>query len=184
MSVRRENDAYYTLEQLARLCPVSHLLSGVLLEPCVGDGVMVRNVVSPSCNSPVTWLTNDIDPAVMAGSHLDASDPMFWRCFSSPVDWVVTNPPFKSAFDILCHSWTLARVGVAFLVRLTFLEPTLKRGSWFRAHQHRLSHMTIFGSPRPSFTCDGKTDTATVCWLVWQKDFVGVPEINFCTDWF
>ena len=41
----------------------------------------------------------------------------------------MTNPPFKVAHLILPHAFKAARVGVAFLLRLTYAEPAKGRGA-------------------------------------------------------
>ena len=65
-------------------------------------------------------LATDIYPY---GPHLDAqidftkADPN-----TALVDWVITNPPFDHAYEFLEQAMRIARRGVAFLVRLAWLE--------------------------------------------------------------
>lgn len=80
-------------------------------------------------------------------------------------DWVVTNPPFKSAHAILQHAITHARIGVAFLLRKTFTEPTEARGPWLAAHPPR----RIIGLPRANFRGKG-TDSVPADWFIWLRD--------------
>ena len=38
------------------------------------------------------------------------------------VDWIVTNPPFSKAAEVLAHGLVKARRGVALLMRIQWLE--------------------------------------------------------------
>jgi hypothetical protein len=52
------------------------------------------------------------------------------------------------------------------LLRLSFLEPTRERGPWLAANPPDL----VIVLPRISFTGDGKTDSVTCAWMIWDKD--------------
>jgi len=161
--MRRDNDAYYTLQAqtaidaLLRYVPVA----GRIFEPCVGEGHLVL-ALSRHIEKTVA-ITNDIDKTVEAYYHEDARESHITNAI---YDWVVTNPPFSQAFPILKNLLPGARQGVAFLLRLSFLEPTYERGPWLEAHPPDL----IIVTPRFSFTGDGKTDSVTTAWFVWYTD--------------
>lgn len=181
---RRTLDNYPTparlTEALLRYVPIA----GYVLEPCAGTGQMVA-VIRQSHRSDGV-VANDIDPAHGYGWQCDATDPTaaIWRKdWALRPDWVVTNPPFNQAMPILANAFGAARIGVAFLLRLSFLEPTNSRAAWLQAHQAELSHLLVFGSPRPSFTDDGRTDSATVAWTVWQRGWRGSTQVRFVTEW-
>lgn len=126
-------------------------------EPCVGTGDLIAG------REDVAW-TNDIDEKRAATYHLNAATPAAWGVFPRP-PWVVTNPPFNLAHQILSCALDFATEGVAFLLRLSFLEPTEQRA-------HLLSRRPPTRQivlPRISFTGDGKTDSVTCAWLVWSK---------------
>ena len=99
----------------------------------------------------------------------DATTARYWNDWH--VDWVVTNPPFGVASEILSHAWDTANVGVAMLLRLTFAEPTNNRHDLLhQLSDHQVLYMPI--GPRPSFRSDKKGgDSVTVAWFVWRKDF-------------
>jgi len=72
---------------------------------------------------------------LVADSHIDASTDAFVDAFGGGArrpDWVVTSPPYKHAFAILKRALRVGRVGVAFKLRLTFLEQTKTRGQWLK----------------------------------------------------
>ena len=126
-------------------------------EPCVGTGDLVAGRVD------VRW-TNDVDEQREATHHLNAASPAAWGVFER-VPWVVTNPPFNLAHQILACALDHATEGVAFLLRLSFLEPTEQRAHLLG----RRPPTRILVLPRISFTGDGKTDSVTCSWLVWSS---------------
>ena len=65
------------------------------------------------------------------------------------------------------------RVGVAFLLRLSFVEPTNERGDWLEKNPPT-GRITL---PRYSFTGDGRSDSVTAEWMIWHKDRT-VPQFN------
>lgn len=157
--MRRKNDFYPTPEGAARALR-NRMRFGVhqpleYAEPCVGDGALVRGLgIEPR------W-TNDIDPQMRATYHFDASK--LWPVNGVP--WVITNPPFSLAAEILVHSLARATEGVAMLLRLSFLEPTRKRAE--QLVYDPPTHMLVL--PRLSFTGDGKADSVTCAWMVWDR---------------
>lgn len=140
---------------------------GTVYEPCVGDGA-IASALKTRCNKVIT---NDIDPKRRADTHYDA-------CVEIPrlpaLDWIVTNPPFSQAFEILTMSFSFAP-NLAFLTRLSFLEPTSDREQFLENYPPN----QIVVLPRYSFRANdaGKkqTDSVTCCWLIWRQKN---PEIR------
>ncbi|MCP4424428.1 MAG: hypothetical protein GY803_08060 [Chloroflexi bacterium] len=194
---RHANDLYPTDAAVTQiLLDRVPQIRGVACEPASGPGVMAEELQRSGRVSQV-W-TNDID--IRWHEHTDflsdagLPEAMVWAMDGPerPYDWVITNPPFNQAMPILRQAWSHARVGVAFLLRLTFLEPSGKRsdyrGDWLNAHADQMSHLIVFGQPRPSFTGNGKTDSVTTAWMVWQKEWswkrLGLElPFNFATHW-
>lgn len=156
-------------------------ISGIVCEPCAGAGRM-SGALQESQHVSQVW-TNDIDIAHYEYTDFlsDAGlpDAMVWTYpiagFQRPFSWVVTNPPFNQAINILRNSWNNTSVGVAFLLRLTFLEPAGKRsgerGAWLAAHEDQMTHLITLGQPRPSFAGNDRHDSVATAWMVWQKDW-------------
>lgn len=128
-----------------------------IAEPCVGTGDLVVG------RDDVLW-TNDVDDKREATFHLNAAAPAAWAQFPR-VPWVVTNPPFNLAHQVLSCALDFALEGVAFLLRISFLEPTEQRAHMLA----RRPPTRMIVLPRISFTGDGKTDNVTCVWLVWSK---------------
>lgn len=177
-------DEAVTLALLARVSP-----HGRILEPCAGPGAMARVLARhPGVDAVVT---SDVDPQHNTDLVADATQPTA-VCWQQRPDWVVTNPPFNVALPILRNAMRSARVGVAFLVRLSFMEPAGQlsgdRGQFLAAHADRQVLSLVLGNPRPSFTGDGRTDSVTAVWLVWRRDWswaaMGVPcPFVYAWDW-
>jgi hypothetical protein len=136
------------------------IAGAVVLEPCSGDGAIVR-VLEQDGGCAV--LTNDIDTRHPAQTHHDATSAAYWSSLPY-VEWVVTNPPFNVAFAVLQQAQKVARVGVALLLRKTFLEPTDERGPWLAEHPPD----RLIGQPRYSFRGKG-SDSVSCDWCLWLR---------------
>lgn len=136
--------------------------SVTILEPCSGDHALTKVLRKHRPESMI--YTNDLDTAKPAEFHFDVAQPESWVKLPI-VDWVVTNPPFDLAMKILKNALLHAKLGVAFLLRLSFLEPVAERAEFL--HLQPPNGLQIL--PRISFTGDGKTDSVTAAWLVWDK---------------
>lgn len=135
-----------------------------VLEPCSGGDAITTVLRAAGC--PV--VTNDLDPRHPALTHLDATKAALWlrQPFdrTGSIQWVITNPPFVDGLDILQLAVKKASVGVAFLLRKTFLEPTDDRGPWLMAHPPT----RIIGQPRYSFRGTG-SDSVSCDWMIWER---------------
>ncbi|CAM9259984.1 unnamed protein product [Scytosiphon promiscuus] len=110
--------------------------------------------------------TNDLNPMLMADSHMDAATDEFrdaFRVEARRPDWVVSSPPYKNAFAILKQALRIGRVGVAFKLRLTFLEPTKTRGRWLRDNPPNMIVVLARATYR------GRKCSSTEAWFVWTK---------------
>jgi hypothetical protein len=117
-------------------------------------------------------LATDIYPY---GPHLDAqidftkADPN-----TALVDWVITNPPFDHAYEFLEQAMRIARRGVAFLVRLAWLESQGRYNSLWT--QTPPTVVAVFTERLPMCLggWDPKLSTATAyAWYVWTRDDQG-----------
>lgn len=132
-----------------------------VLECCAGRNAITNVLHEARC----TVHTNDLDRRHAAETRYNAASADYWGLIAPPVDWVITNPPFNVAMDILPDAFTHARVGVAFLLRKTFLEPVLKRGPWLSAYPPS----RILGLPRHNFRGDGSGDSVSCDWMLWER---------------
>jgi hypothetical protein len=177
VATRRHLDQYFTPAsatlELQYLIPFHE---SWVLECCNGDGG-----ISKVLNTAATK-TNDIDESLAADFHLDASLKSSWEQFTVGAHWVVSNPPFNQAAEIVPLAYDYAKVGIAMLLRLSFLEPTKNRGHWL--NKNPPTQLIVL--PRISFTGDGKTDNVTCAWMVWEKGKQGMIYVaknaKFCAS--
>lgn len=169
LAARRKNDAYYTPSWCVdRLLETGLVwLGGDVLEPCAGDGAIVRAAkqYEETCR-PVQWTTMDIDPSVDVDIHGDFLKADFKKNF----DLVITNPPFSLA-DAFAKKCLDVAGQVIFLLRLSWLA-SQKRHEFFAAY----GCPDVYVLPnRPSFTCNGKTDRFEYAWFHWH---LGTDELR------
>jgi hypothetical protein len=194
---RKGLDNYPTHSSLARelaglLAAAGYIQTFQLaFEPCAGAGQLARplRVVFSEV------FTNDIDKQYGTDFSFDATDSREWRNVPR-IDWVITNPPFSEALPIIENALTHAKIGVAMLLRLSFLEPTstknkrllYPRSTFWESATDQLRFLVPIGSPRPSFSTNGKTDSVTTAWYVWDQGWswkqAGIAcPFQFITDW-
>lgn len=164
--MRRKNDAYHTPEWATRQLLNRIHIKGTVLEVCAGENHITNVLLATEADI----YTNDIDNTHWHGYHFDAANLSAWP--TRRFDWVVTNPPFNKAFDILVNSLASAS-NVALLLRLSFLEPTKERGATLAVTPPQ----GLIVLPRISFTNDGKTDSVTCAWMIWNnsmKPFISI----------
>ncbi len=170
-SKRRERDAYYTpdwgTEELLKAYP--NLGGCILLDPCAGDGRMLRKL-GPRFQYA---MGNDIAPIDPKHYALDARSPELYQT-ARPCS-IVSNLPFCYAGEI---AWQCVRPDhavrfVALLLRCTFLEPCAGR-EWLTRHPPR----AIISMSRLSFTDDGSTDSAPAWWFIWGDVEPGIRVVT------
>lgn len=157
--------------------------SVTIFEPCVGKGAIFNPLKKfYEGGSTPHFITNDIQQG-LGDFWLDAADDQAWigAWQDFRIDLVITNPPYNQAFEILRNAHRHARVGVIMLLRLSFLEPTKKRGRWLQANPP--SFIRVYGSPRPKFT-EPSTDTVTTAWMGWLPHFdEDYSPFSFAREW-
>lgn len=157
---RRALDRYLTPDWATRALIIEfpEISGGRLLDPCCGDGRMAALLASRFS----AVLLNDIQPNPSVNRwNMDARNVELYA--EARPDWVITNPPFLAAGGIAWTAIHHAAVGVALLLRCTFMEPVESR-SWLQ----RMPPTAILALPRISFTGDGATDSAPCWWFIWS----------------
>lgn len=172
---RVASDYYPTPEGLTKSliyhCPQ---LPELIFEPCAGRGAIsevLRDSGRMVSDSDITWALN---------CPKDAKTPEFWEYWADSMrrmpsidccNWAtVTNPPFNCAAEILPLAFDHSPWGVAFLLRLSYLEATENRADWLQQHADNLRYV-IPVSPRPRFRKAAGADSVTVAWMVWSRQW-------------
>lgn len=155
---------------LIQHCPQ---LPQLIFEPCAG-----QEAISDEFRGPRDVLCSDISWAIDCPK--DATTPEFWKYWGNELvaepnsdcrNWAtVTNPPFNRAAEILPLAYEYSPWGVAFLLRLSYLEATQNRADWLQQHADNLRYV-IPVSPRPRFRKAAGADSVTVAWMIWQKSW-------------
>lgn len=169
--MRKTNDNYPSepamlARLLSLLTPAPLKKDHIILEPAAGAG----QLASPLKQAGYTVITNDIDPDYECDFSYDATGPELW--YHTRVSWVITNPPYSQLDAFLERSLCHAKCGTAMILRLSALEPACsrsKRGNVLELYKDNMRYLMPFSGPRPSFTQDGKTDSVTTAWFVWDK---------------
>ena len=151
--MRRPLDFYETPEWQVKALIKRINIEGVVFDHCVGDKAISK--FFPGC------ITNDIDKNREANYHFDATKK--WEGFAN-LSWTITNPPFNWGFEILEQAFKNSN-NIAFLLRLSFLEPTYQRTHLLSTNPPKC----IIVLPRWSYKQNGNSDTATTAWFIWTK---------------
>jgi len=181
--VRRAFDFYETPAWMTRALLRRYPFPGnrywTIVEPCAGDGAILREL--PQAGHKI--IDNDFDLSHVGRQfHLDATKRATWEAFTrvrngyQSLEVVVTNPPFNVSLPIVELAYEYATIGVAMLLRLSWLEPTEEehatrklypRGPFLEAHPPT----RIIVLPRWGFRKQVKTGTDMVCcaWFLWAK---------------
>lgn len=175
--MRSDNDFYETAPWQADAL-VDHLPEffsfqhPFVLCPCVGDGSLMRRL--KEWHPGAMFITNDIDPAREADTHMDATTPEFWAQTRDRwwhINFIIENFPFNVEHLIVPQAYEAVRDVLVAMARVSYAEPTRDRGPWLSDHPYQ-RRITL---ERHSFTGNGKTDSATTDWLVWSKRPIAGP---------
>lgn len=91
-----------------------------------------------------------------------------------PVDWTITNPPFRLAEQFIERAIATSRLGVAMIVRAAFLEGVGRFERLFSEHEpgHVLQFSERVVMHKGKLSPNGSTATA-YCWIIWRPTAVG-----------
>ena len=175
---RREYDAYYTSDRLAEVL-VGELIersflhpSQTALDPHCGGGSFLRslghylppgNIQGTDIDPTARGLSSSVlEPQVGLRRAFDFLKP--WPAEWRRPHWIVGNPPYCAAELHVRQALQVARVGVAFLLRLGFLGSASRHEFWQEMPARRIWVL----SERPSFT-SGATDSQEYALFVWRR---------------
>lgn len=114
--------------------------------------------------------------------------------FDRPVDWIITNPPFRLGAEFIERALDIARIGVAVLVRTGFLEGRGRAETLFfpnpPAHIFQMIDRVVMAKGRlrdPAVKyrdpADGQIKTPSTatayCWILWTVVPVGATTFDW-----
>lgn len=159
------------LEQLAYRHTT--LASQRVLEPACGRGHMVMVLKEYFKTVGYADVTDYGLPFAMRGDFLKMQP-------GKQFDWVITNPPFKLAQDFIEHALGFARVGVAMLVRTSFLEGSGRYAALYARKPPTTVYQYVERVPMVEGRYDPDASTATsYCWVVWEDGSVGDTKLKW-----
>ena len=163
-----QTPAFATLKLLEK-----ETFNGSIIEPCSGQGAISKVLE----NSGYAVTSSDIrtDEYVYGEKGLN-----IFSIDANSFDNVITNPPYFIGKEIVEKSLEIANHKVCMLLKLTFLESAkrhqfLKSSPLARVHvfSNRVT-MYPFGTNEPK-----NGGTITFAWFVWEKNYVGKPQIDW-----
>ena len=165
--MRQPFDAYETPDHyVAALLHVVQI-GGCVFEPCDGDGAISR------------WFPHVITNDIRLGAHdwcEDATKPEVWeRAVRHGCRWAVTNPPYRHANAIVSAAIDYGPPNLAFLLQLSFLEPTQARATMLAD----FPPAALIVLPRHRFVGRG-TDSVTCAWMLWGPVAERLPRRVIC----
>lgn len=169
-------DRYYTPDHVARACvgalawrPTT-LVPEVVLDPHVGGGAFAR-AARRQWGEHVYVLGSDLDPAAPGYPDTDLwfsgtdflEGPSSWG--TRGIDIIIGNPPYNNAEAHVRRALEVAPY-VGFLLRAGFLAGRARGDGLWKEFPPRSVHIL---SRRPSFTADGRSDSADYVWVQWDR---------------
>lgn len=153
----------HVLPRFEAIDPVSGLFGVDAIDPACGEGHMAA--VLREFMPLVT--ASDIFPYGFG----NVADFMHPDEVYAPRGWFITNPPFNLGMDFVLRALSIAKRGVAVLVRTAFLEGEERQDRLFGPNPPTLVAQYVERVPmhKGRWVVNGTTATA-YCWLVWLAD--------------
>lgn len=160
---RREKDRYYTeLREIDALLGVEKF-PGETLDPCAGDGRIVRQLRQKGCTANGT----DIDDGVDFFAKIRAADN------------IVTNPPWDRKDNFILHAMKCAKRKIALLLPLFALSGIRRLTRIYSNREFPLKCVYVI-SHRLQFDPNGEGGSTIVGgWFVWERTYKGEPVIRW-----
>jgi hypothetical protein len=151
----------------ALLRHAGHMIAGTVWEPCAGARHISSVLADVDGISRV--YESDISPVGDAYPRLDfLLRDEHWRVIESPVDWVVTNPAFGIAADIVRVALDTAHEGVAMLLPANFWEGTVTDGRRDLLTSCPPTHCIHLGRFNFIMPGGGNGPSKEHMWLIWE----------------
>ena len=135
----------------------------IVREPAANRGHMVR-ALAEYFNSVEASDVHDYGVGYPVADYL-------WGPTPAPVDWTITNPPFRLAEQFIQRAMQSSTDGVAVIVRSAFLEGKSRFENLFSVTPPSYVLQFVERAPMCKGKIDPKVSSATAySWLVWFKN--------------
>ena len=146
---------------------------GTVWEPAAGEGHMAQVIAEYGQRFPRVVATDVHDYGGLdglgsfVGQGLDViANP------AGEADWIITNPPFNLACEFAERAIVEARLGVALLVRTSWLEGVDRYQRLFSRYRPDWVAQFVERVPMVNGRWNPAASTATsYCWVVWRGGF-------------
>lgn len=140
----------------------------VVWEPACGSGHMFAPLAEYFAHVFATDIM-EYEWEVSFGRQEGVGDFLFPNMMDlGPVEWVITNPPFKLAEQFIARASQVAKTGFAMLVRTAFLEGVGRYNKLFSVNPPSYILQFTERVPMQKGSLDKDLSSATAyCWLVW-----------------
>ena len=148
-----------------------------LIEHVIGkDNVVGQSCLEPACGrghmavALCEYFGEVIAQDIFEYGYGSVADFQEAKYADNSFDWVISNPPFRLAEDFISRSLSIARVGVAMLVRTVFIESVGRHERLFKPFPPAKVAQFTERVPMVKGRVDKKASTATgYAWVVWEK---------------
>lgn len=145
--------------------------------PRQSDGQFAVNAIDPACGEGHMALALRERMAMVTATDVFAygfggvADFLHPDQTYAPRDWIITNPPFNVGVDFVLRALSIARRGVAVLVRAQFLEGEERQDRLFGPTPPAAIAQFVERVPmhKGRWVVNGSSATA-YCWLVWHTN--------------
>lgn len=159
------------------------------LECCSDGDHNTGSIAKVLSQHGMTVYTNDIRPGLNTDYNFDATILKNWQQTLPEItfNYVISNPPFNVADQILPLAYRFTKRYMFMLLRLSYLEPCENRQDWLDYYKdQQILLMPV--NPRPRFRHNNGGDNVTVAWFGWDKrhswEKLGVKfPFEYCYNW-
>ena len=142
---------------------------GTVWEPACGEGFMSRPLSEHFYKVISTDVTNFSATFPQQGGVRYFLIP--WDGEPIECDWVISNPPFILGQQFIERALQVAKVGVAMLLRMQFLEGGDRYDELFKDHPPSMIFVFCDRVAMHKGKIEKKQSTATAyCWFVWSLE--------------
>jgi len=169
---RKPSDLYETHYSLTWefLKKTTWCKSLLMSDPCAGNGAITKVLKGVGFENII--------------SHDILTDGVDFLRDNTPVQYIITNPPYSLANEFILHAKEVAKEKFAFLLPLTYLQGSYRYNNiWMDIgfpleSIHVFNRFPMLGVPLRE---DGLMPTGmqAMAWFTWNKKYVGEPTIRW-----
>lgn len=191
----KERDAldYYAtppweVKNILSILDIQDMEHSLILDPCCGGGHLIEGVIKTFPNATIigTDVQERENPFYKEHSSVRYYSGLEYDFLSEEypykeIDYIITNPPFKTIIPFTLHSLDIAKKGVIMLARLKFLESVARYEKIFKNQPPTEVYVyvdRIACYKNGDFSMNPNAIEA-YAWFYWDKNNIGKTELKF-----